>query len=415
MIREWSAKLRMVALMFSGISLMALATACEDHSRSDPPDPESLHYPYSLVADPAGDYIYVCNTNFDAMFQGGTIVPWSVTQNRQVNTGAAWIGSFGGNLAFDLNADNDASRLLVTIRDSDEIEFLDISRTDLGVPLLSCSDDGAFEPCDANHRFDLGSFELLSDGSTVEVVNPLPIKIGARPVVNGIPGAQPIYVGSVTSGILALGVLPNGGKPVFDRIVELEAGLHSIIEWRVYEDTRILFVSNRLTDKIHVVRLRLDGDHVVSAWQEQPANSGLAYASGDYFRGLATSNVSRAMYASYRSPASFVRFDVEGDGSPLVRDILPLNGEPGDIAVYNPSTGAYPELVYVTDFANEAVWVVDPVGMNVVDRVVVGDGPYGIAIAGDKAFITLFEASQIVALDIDPESPTYHQVVEGGK
>jgi len=55
--------------------------------------------------------------------------------------------------------------------------------------------------------------------------------------------------------------------------------------------------------------------------------------------------------------------------------------------------------------AGDSVYGVDPEQGRVLVRVPVGEGPYGITIAGDRAVVTNFESQDVSVLALDPADP----------
>jgi len=189
----------------------------------------------------------------------------------------------------------------------------------------------------------------------------------------------------------------------------LSAGLHSIVEGPVVRGARRVYLSNRLLSAIHVVDVSEDHGTLQVLVQDSIA-IGQVTSSGDYFRGLASSADRRTLYAAFRSPASLVILDIAERAEVRLRGLVPLHGSPAGVAVDWTPAG---ERVYVSDFSGDSVYCVDPDALEVLDRIPVASGPYGIVISQSphRAFVTSFEDHQVLAIDLDEQSPTWHQVI----
>ena len=70
------------------------------------------------------------------------------------------------------------------------------------------------------------------------------------------------------------------------------------------------------------------------------------------------------------------------------------------------------EIVYVTDYEGDSVYAVDPVIPQVLDRISVGQGPYGIAIAADRAFVADFEEQKVSVVALGLADPDRHKEIK---
>jgi len=253
-----------------------------------------------------------------------------------------------------------------------------------------------------------GGVEVGSFGGDVAVASRDPFAVALG--VDG-PGLRPLYVGSLLDGTLLVFQRDDAGTPSFAAGIGLRPGVHTLVEWPLPGGDRLVFASNRMFNEIHVVHVSLDLAGKVDLKVLDSVLVSNIDASGDYFRGLARSVDGPVMYAAFRSPPSLAVFDVEPAGRPVLRGLVPLHGAPSSVAVYVPAGKAGQEMVYVTNFSDDTVYCVDPRSMAVVDRVVVGDGPYGIAIAGTRAYVTDFEEHALSVLELDQASPDWNREI----
>ena len=230
-------------------------------------------------------------------------------------------------------------------------------------------------------------------------------------------GGRLLYVGSIQDGVFSVLTLDDTLTPKVNSAVVLASGLHSIVEGPVVDGRRRVYVSNRYSPLIHVVDVDCsEAGQACELVVQSAIGISQVTSSGDYYRGLAISKDKRTLYAAHRSPASLAVFDVAEDGTVTERGLLALQGAPANVALLSREPGQS-DLVYITDYSGDSLYCVDPETMNVVDHIYVGDGPYGIAILKDvtrtlqRAYVTNFEEDSLSVVDLDPDSPTWHQEI----
>lgn len=405
------------------IVLAFLAAACSDSTRADRPDPANFHFPTAVVSDPSGAWVFVVSTNFDSLYSGGVVVPIEAATRTVVSEGAVEVGSFAGEFSVFAGADGRAVGGYLALRDEDAVLPLDLAWTDAGMPRIGCGkvvEDG-FPRC--GKQAALTVTDLLRDAApeeerdeSPEARDPFAVHVGAPLVFSGPDGVveepRPLYVGSLRDGAFLVFTLQPDGTPVFKRGLALSAGLHSIVERPVSARERVVVVSNRMQPLLHVIRVFLHPDGRVDAVIEEPVGWTQLAATGDYYRGMALSGAGPTLYVAFRSPAALAVLDFGPDGRPVPRGLVGLSGKPGYVAVWAPEERPQDEAVYVTDFGGDAVYVVDPARMGVTDRIVVGAGPYGIAVAADTAFVANFEEGAVSVIPLALDDPRRHQEVE---
>ncbi len=398
------------AVRTASVLAISLLAACGS-MRGEVPDFKAFSYPTAVVADPSGDTVYVVSTNFDSRWQYGWVSPIDARTSTILDAGAVETGSFAGEPAFSV--ETDAVRMVLPVRDDNSVVLIDRTTDGVGVPALSCGDagDDGRRRCDGDSSIPLDGLAKDEDGEDIEADDPYAVAIGAPVVVPGDAGGpdtleRPLYVGSLQYGTVLLFSMKEGGKPVYQGYQVLQEGLHTLIEWPLSDDERVLLASTRLGNSIHVVRVR----HAGGTWSARVDRSlvlPVSTSTGDYVRGMALSKRGPVVYAAYRAPSSLAILDLAADGRPSLRQLVALGGEPSGVAVHAPDGG--PELVYVTDFGGDAVYVVDPSIPAVVDRFLVGQGPYGIAIAADRAFVANFEDQDVSVVPLGLDDPDRHR------
>lgn len=386
--------------------VLLLVAACASRPRGDAVDPTRLDWPIAVALDPAIDLLYVVSSNFDAGRTGSTIVPVRLDTLEVLSGSAVEVGSFAGEIVIASREDGLGAMGYVAVRDGDQVEFFAIDRSG-DVPVLRCGDTGGqpIPRCDPDHRVSpVGSPEDLVGQDR----DPFALGLGESPDGR----SRWLYAGSILDGTLAVLPLDAGLIPRSGPSVRLSPGLHSVVDGPVVDGRRRVYASNRLTNAIHVLDV-VETTGTVSIRVMDSLAVGQVSSTGDFFRGLAISRDRRTLYAAFRSPASLVVLDIGPDGTMGLRGLVPLHGGPAGVAVAETSRG---DRVYVTDFSGDSIYCVDPVLLDVLDRIPVDTGPYGIAIAqgtagSPRAFVTSFEDHRVVVVDLDEESPTWHQVV----
>ncbi len=376
--------------------------ACASQRRGEAVDPTRLDWPIGVALDPSGDLLYVVSSNFDAGRTGSTVIPIRLDTLQPLPASAVEVGSFAGEIAVAAGPDGRGAMGYVAVRDGDEVEFFAVERSG-EVPALRCGDGKPVPRCDPEHRV-----SPVRPGESLEARDPFALGLGE----SSDSRSRWLYVGSILDGTFAVLPLDAHLVPQHGTAVVLSPGLHSVVDGPVVAGRRRVYVSNRLSNAIHVVDVSEDHEGVHARVMDSLA-VGQVSSSGDYFRGLAMSADRRTLYAAFRSPASLVVLDVAQDGQVGLRGLVPLHGGPAGVAVLRSPRG---DRIYVTDFSGDSVYCVDPVALEVLDRIPVDAGPYGIAISGEgtgphRAFVTAFEDHRVVVLDVDESSPTWHQVV----
>lgn len=389
--------------------VIAIVISCTSDRRGVTPDPSVFYWPMGIAVDPAGDYVYVVSTNFDAEKTGSIVVPVSVETNEILAESAVEFGSFGGEIVIAAR-DGIGATGYVTVREGDMLVYFEIDRSS-GVPVLRCGpepEEGSLAQCDPGHLVEpIGAPEDLVGVHD----DPFALALGTSHDGN----ESWLYSGSIIDGTLAVMPLGKDLNPVSGTGIELEPGLHSIVEGPVVDGRRRVFASNRMANALHVLDVwREEGSiriRVLDALQMPQVA-----ASGNFFRGMALSGDGRTLYSAFQSPPGLVVVDLDDEGDAELRGIIPLGEFPAGVAIVEgnlPGT----ELVYVTDFMGNAVYCVDPLAMDVADRIHLDSGPYGITVVHNpilhvhRLYVTSFEDARLDVIDVDPASQTFNQVI----
>lgn len=392
--------------------LVFLALAACSSVRGEVPDMGAFSYPTAVVSDPAGDTVYVVSTNFDSRWQFGWVTPIDVASLTILGSAGVETGSFAGEPVFESQSGK-ASRMVLPIRDDDTLALIDVARDRDGKALLSCGADlpDGRRRCGTDQSVSLLDVAKDREGNAVPAYDPFAVAIGSPVALpdDSSTFERPLYVGSLVDGTFLVFSLREGEMPVYQGYQTLEEGLHTLVEVPISGNERVVLAGTRARNVMHVVRVRRE-DGVWTALAEEPVSIPQMSATGDYLRGMALSPRSPVLYVAYRSPSALAVFDIPADGRPVLRNFVALAGLPAGVAVYAPEGG--PEIVYVTDFQGDSVYAVDPGIPAVIDRVPVGQGPYGIAIAGDLAFVADFEDQKVSVVALGLADPDRHREIK---
>ena len=403
------------------LALIALAVfvagGCEPFTGLDHPT-DQLRFPASVVADPAGDYVYVVNTNFDLAFVAGNVVAVDVETHKIVPESSVQVNTFGAEIAVH-EVGGTATGLYVTSREGNTLTWIEVSRDDAtGSPRLACSEEGAEEgrqpTCNGGKYVFGGLDEELHTGAD-------PFGVAVVPPA----GDQPGWVMTVAfQGTMAVFRIGKGGRPEFKRHVNLTSGSYGVA---VHPVTRAVYATSKLANVIFSV----DVDEVAPAPNAPEGTEATVEASAktavvisnpttgrDFGRGVAFNEAGTMAFVAYRTPPSLMVVDttIDDSGVPANRIIsaIPLGDGPAAVSVARSGSDGR-ELVYVTLYNADQVAVIDPSRMEVLELIEVGDGPFDITVIQrdglKRAYVTLFEDHTLGVIELDPKSPFYHQEI----
>lgn len=344
------------------VALAALAEGCEEGVGLPQDLSSGLRYPVALAADPSGKQVFALGANFDRKYRAGRMRTidtatdtFAVDKNGQ--SVIAEIPSFGGEFAIDASSGATATalHLIVPARDDDSVSVVDVGSE---LPRnLSCAADSV-GICGASHR------TAAHDGLFPVGDDPFAVALSDAP-----DGRRRVHIAAATNGQLSLYDFDPKDPQVAMRYldsVSMPAGLHSIVTSPLSGRT---YVSTTRSSAIQTYRID-PGPTADRPWVivQEPSVVLPASNAPDYGRGMALSGDASRLYVAWRSPASLQIVDIVPDsaslpgvGTPRNRlvDTIPLGKQPSMVAVA-PVGPQGRDLVYVSCFAEDAIWVVDP-------------------------------------------------------
>ena len=350
-----SATLRLPSLC---LALAVLAAACDNNIGLPADDTNGLRYPIALVKDPSGKRIFALGANFDRLFRAGRLRTIDTATDKYVvaadgSTSATEIPSFGGSFALDLaNGITDTVfRLFVPSRDDDSLTVVDVLTAT--PTTMDCGASSLTGICASNRR--------IAGSSGVFPVGDDPIAVALSPSPDG---RRRVHIAAANNGQLSLYDFDPKELPVNLRSLDsviMPLCLNSIV---ISPLSGRAYVTSTGTAAVQTYRVDA-GPTPDRPWiiAQEPSVVLPASAAVDYGRGMVFSSDYSRLYVAWRSPASLAILDVvpNGSGVPNNRlvDSIVLGKKPSGLAIAPTGPGGR-DLVYVSCYGEDAIWVVDP-------------------------------------------------------
>lgn len=395
-----------------GIAL--LACACGEQQGLPADTSPGVRYPIALTATPDGTQLLAIGANFDRKFRAGSIGLIDTTTY-------SWQGKisetegFAGGAALQVSATAGQAplRLLITSREHDALAVMDVTPAASAIGSLNCGGIDSNGRCGTSHHYG-----TLNETPTVGD-DPMGIEV----LPWGALGWR-VHVAATLDGRVSVLRLDAAGKLKEIGSTGFGSGLSHI---RTVSKTGRTYISDNKAPQLHVFRLDPDVG-TTSGWKVVPEASVNLPASSarDYGRGMALSGDGARLYVAHRSPSALLIIDVAPDSSGVPRNavtaVIPLMGKPSEVAVA-PTGLQGKELVYVSCFGDDSVWVIDPWLRTVVDVIRLPHAPYALtavnvpgldaatgAPRGWMLYAGLFSRHAIAAVPLNPGHPMRHRI-----
>jgi DNA-binding beta-propeller fold protein YncE len=390
-------------LVVAACAISASLPACGVEVLGDDPPLDALFRPVGLALHPEGRYLYVVNSNFDALYRadrGGTVAVVDTDALEVEPAGSVQIGTFGGQIALNQRPDG-PTRAYVAVRGDQAVMALDLE------------DDGRLVRCQ-------GARYTASCALGVEYNDPFAVSVQSftREVGGQAQDVDFIATGHLISQFVTGLTVQGEDLSALTRLAApLSAGTN---DFAVSPRTGQLYAAVRFDNVIATLRPvfgatgELEG---LFGTSEIPIERA-APSSGVDSRGIAFSGDGNLAFVSNRGPASLLLVDTgptdpQGTGGAANRlvDVIPMPAEPSEVAVAEVDGR---ELVYVAAFQEGFLMVVDPALRAIVARVELPGSPYGLAVdvqRHKRLYATLFDRDSVAVVDLDPTSPSFHQVI----
>lgn len=383
-----------------------LLAGCTDDSLLPAAPAGVLRYPIALQADPSGKYVYVAGANFNRQFRAGEIRILD-TENEVWLRDRQEIPSFCGELTLYPGEAGASTRLLATARDDDSLTSVAVEADAQGKPSLSCGKLTSTGRCAADHRAGADEDKTVGDdpmGVDVAELDADHLRIttvgtsDGRVIVRQVNKADTTLKGSVIGSF------------------DFGSGLHSVVTspltgWTYISDLRSSNLYAFTVDRTGAI----DSTTGLAAWQV--TNQGVltlpSNGNSDHGRGMALSSDKGRLYIAWRSPAALAVLDIApgptGPRNQLI-DLIGLGNRPSTVAVA-PTGPNGRDLVYVSNFGDDRIWVVDPDTREIRDLIAVPGSPYSIAVAnvpgkGWTLYAGLFTSSAVAVVPLEVPLPS---------
>lgn len=428
---------RMPALLLAAGALAALA-GCPASGEDVQPPPDGLVYPAGLAVSPDASVLFVVNANADLLYDSGSVVVIDLPALEALVD--AWLGSGDlgpcerdpeepsllacaqslvvsgdagvrvGNFATDIGIQDlgdGALRLFVPVRGDPSVTWIDYRDGE-----LRCEGSREIPLCDANNRV------------TRHLDDPERDALLGEPFDVFVDSANEYAVVThLTRGAVSLVHTPRDGEPVLaDRMVDLFSGNEIGIQAALGvagrqvpgSDGTLVYVTSRSESRVQMLSVRS------AAAELMPS---LVPAGFFFLNSVSPSNDSRGIvfdadgtraYITNRNPPMLHVIDTSttAGGSPDNQTLasVELCRDPANVAAVDTGQGT---RVYVTCFPEAQVWAIDPEAGVVEDIVRTASGPHALAVDAQRAllYVASFLEHSLEVVDIDPDSPTYNQVV----
>ena len=451
---------------------VAILTLSCTESPGIPHPTDRLHFPGALAADPNGDYLYVVSSNFDLRYRGGAVTAIDLNTHRLIEQGVIGIGDFGGQLVLyepPPDGDDSTPRLVgyLPSRSEGRLYWFEVNGGQADAPLrLGCNEEGPTEgggiqECDNSHRvgrverkrlpFDdqnldedaraslagrpvsmsvgldaVGTMIYPGVGDLEDhliITNPRTGRVSAFHIQGGMPMSPSTPGAPAHDDDFDDSVLSRPGQPVFLENRVVSGGAYDLA---LSPSDGLVYTTNRFAGLVVPLELNAHPDPagLPRTWTEIAIGDPFAIPSSgtasDHGRSMLFSLSGNLAYLSYRNPSGVVVIDTSLDSTGKRRNkvlgSIGVGAGPARLAAAKSGQDGR-ELLYVVCFGAEQIWVVDPVLLTVVDIIDLPGGPFDLAIVDNpergrfRAYVSMFELEAVAVIDLDRESPFYHQVI----
>lgn len=422
---------------------------CSAQFEGPPPELGRIDEPVAMAVTNDGCHMFVANGNFDLRERGGAVVVVDVVSRSVVADAGVEIGSFPAQLRLH----PDGGKLYATVRADDSITWIDVEAGGVA-PKLTC---GVGEDrCGDDRKLTM----RRSESSSLRVAEPLTLEISCLREAGRCVADDPSELGLIStwlsSGVVAYFPLGDDGVPLE---LDSDLGIRLVGETQQQEDVTVAgvaglamapdgrtgYVASFADDRIRKFRIDAAGPATVVRLEESQSILGGTFDNRrTELRGLAVDTRGDRLFVASRhpvinrqNPVQIYVVDTPTDlsGAPdfRVTATVPVSGTPGLLRVLTVDADADPprDLVYAVIFGGDRITVIDPLRMDVIDVIDVGDGPFDLAFVTPpadaacgtrsdglrrmEAWVTEFGDNSIAIIDINPESPTYHQVIDANR
>ncbi len=381
------------------LALAVLVGGCSEFEGPIPPGDE-LYYPVSVLTHPNGEVLYIVNSNFDAQYRtdvGGTVVAVDTATFEILSETTIQIGSFGGGLSLNDVGGTQPDKLFVAVRGDDS------------VVVLSVSEDGRTLDCD-------GTADAL--GCRVRGVPSDPFAVVSLPHPFDSDGNELEDVELLTTASIDGGVayITLDGDLYEDASMESRGVISGASVARYFAPSDQVWVGGRFSRRLqglrHVFEPNTRGE-VVEFLVETSTLIPTTFDAAEVRDMVFSADMQRAYITSNRPSAVLVMdmaLDDDGEPRAVSIDRFDLDGAPAELAIANE---AGREVLYVAQSNDEAIAVVDAETGILLDTISLGGLAFSLEHdpVAARIYVAIFDEHEVVAVDIDPASATFRQIV----
>lgn len=440
-----------------GLVFCALAMGCTASAEDVSPPDRTLYFPTGVAVSPDGNQLFVTNANSELRYDSGSVAvvdlatvdkivaDWTAqgtippddpsiaefrdddgrgdcyqdpdhTETLICEEALFMAGGTGariGNFATSIGVQDTGGgnlRMIIPTRGDPSVAWVDFSGGK-----LSCNENKqSFELCDDTHRL-----SYLHNDPDLAYLPEEPFDVSVDST-NGYAMVTHLTTGDVTlidSPADGIATIADVAVGIFEasQLTGLRGATGIAIRPSAKGD--IAYVGSRTEDRIQtftVGRPVNDVDPYLIAGNYFFLDSVGANAGGSSdTRGMTFSPDGNRMYLINRNPPTLQVYDtsLKDTGFPANEGIgaTDICRQASTLTSIDSGDG---ERVYITCFSDGQLYIVDPRGQsNVEDILTVGRGPYAVAAAKQKVYVTNFLEDTISVIDVAPGSPTHNRVV----
>lgn len=396
-----------LAALLPGCLLAAaclLATGCEDNAGL-PRDPlKYVRFPMALAADRDGRFLLVAGANFDRQYRAGVVRTVDTATDLYTPGTSTEIPGFAGSMALLPTPVGIQTRhAILPAREDDSLTLLDLGTAT--PPAVTCGTVDAEGHCDSAHH--IGS---LNGDVTV---GDDPVDVAMERIDDQHFRAHVVATTDGRISIFDVDATATPPKLTPADALTLGAGLSSVV---VSSLNGRIYVADTRAAQVHVYHMEPRTDPK-APWRAvlDPAIAMPGSALIDYGRDLALSSDGGTLYVAWRSPNSLMTVDIApgDDGLPRnkVMDVLPIGAGPAQVAVA-PTGPQGRDLVYISCFGADSLWVVDPQRRGYEAIVPLPQAPYAVdavhTAQGWKLYVALFNLHKIGVVPLEAAAAGRH-------
>lgn len=393
---------------FQTMILVSMLTAfsglcgCATDLVGKPSDLTKFESPTGIAIHPNGRYAYVTGSNFDLDYRatdGGALYVVDL-ESGSVLPSSKHMGSFSGNIVLS----SDGRHGYTVTREDDALVWFEISEDGSSIRCPKAKEDSdSLTKCRIILNDDPTHIAITRSYREVSTVDE-----------NGVAQKK-----RVDFDLLMIAQLRNARVTAMTVQEDAEGSLSFSRETAsyVYSASEVLWiggerfaVTGRAAGNLSILSPAMDADGKILGLYASQAVT-IPTGKGAYQgRGMTLDPLRKNLFLLNQYPKQLIRIDVTG----LAKDDLATDKAqvsqmmllPSDMLKIAWIGDAETGVLYLTSVADNMIYIVDPRKMEILKTVDAGDGPYDMAIQGNRLYVVNFVASSLSRFDIsDPLNP----------